>query len=216
MSGLLTKDFRLLFGKKSLMIGLFAVLGVGMFMESSFLLTFVPIFAVIVVLSTISYDEFDNGMAFLMTLPVTAKTYVSEKYLLAVIFGCTGWFLSGVIGMLASLFQIQDTNMTTIWGTMLAILPVLVIILGVLIPIELKFGAEKGRIAMLIVYGIGFAVEVLGTKLLEALGVNVENLVLAISKVPTVLLAIAVIAIIALILTGSYFISVGIMKKKEY
>ena len=69
---------------------------------------------------------------------------------------------------------------------------------------------------MLIVYGIGFAVEVLGTKLLEALGVNVENLVLAISKVPTVLLAIAVIAIIALILTGSYFISVGIMKKKEY
>lgn len=37
-------------------------------------------------------------------------------------------------------------------------LPVLVIMLGVLIPIELKFGAEKGRMAMLIVYGIGFAV----------------------------------------------------------
>ena len=33
-------------------------------------------------ITTISYDEFDNGLAFLMTLPVTRKQYVAEKYLL--------------------------------------------------------------------------------------------------------------------------------------
>lgn len=44
-------------------------------------------FRAMIAVGTLSYDETDNGLAFLMTLPVDRKTYVREKYLFILI--CT-------------------------------------------------------------------------------------------------------------------------------
>lgn len=44
-------------------------------------------FGAMIAVGTLSYDETDNGLAFLMTLPVDRKTYVREKYLFILI--CT-------------------------------------------------------------------------------------------------------------------------------
>ena len=38
------------------------------------------IFVPMVINSTISYDDTDHGMAYLMTLPVTRRQYVYSKY----------------------------------------------------------------------------------------------------------------------------------------
>ena len=82
MKGLLIKDWKLLMGQKQFFV---TVCGLG------FLFTFVngdPTFAVPYVammlcmfsVGTISYDEYDNGGAFLFSLPITRKVYVAEKY----------------------------------------------------------------------------------------------------------------------------------------
>ena len=41
--------------------------------------------------SSISYDEFDNGNAFLFSLPITRTTYVVEKYCFGLILGLSAW-----------------------------------------------------------------------------------------------------------------------------
>ena len=51
---------------------------------------------------TISYDTSDHGMQFLLTLPVTRREYVKEKYLFCI--GLTAVF--GVISLLISMLSI--------------------------------------------------------------------------------------------------------------
>ena len=82
MFGLIEKDLRLtLVRKQTLFIFLAMALIMGQSMEGEFLVGYLTMFAVLVAIGTTSYDEFDNGFAFLMTLPFDRKTYVREKYL---------------------------------------------------------------------------------------------------------------------------------------
>lgn len=52
-------------------------------------------------MSTISYDEFDNGNAFLFSMPITRKSYTVEKYAFGLIFGMVFWLLATVIALIA-------------------------------------------------------------------------------------------------------------------
>ena len=74
MKGLLIKDIKLLNNQKKqfiLLLVMFVFLGfTGIFMPE-FIMGYLPFTLGIFVMSTISYDDFDNGLSFLMTLPVT-------------------------------------------------------------------------------------------------------------------------------------------------
>lgn len=81
MKGLLVKDFSLMKMQKNFFI---TILGIAAFMtvflkNISFPMGFLPMVISLFTLSTISYDEFDNGNAFLFTFPITRKTYVTEN-----------------------------------------------------------------------------------------------------------------------------------------
>ncbi len=52
-------------------------------------------------LSTISYDEFDNGNAFLFSLPITRAGYVVEKYCFALILALSAWTISTLLVVIA-------------------------------------------------------------------------------------------------------------------
>ena len=86
MKGLLIKDFSLLKNQKNFFILVFVMAGfltIANGAESSpatFVLPYVGFVSSFFVLSTISYDEYDNGNAFLFTLPFERKVYVVEKY----------------------------------------------------------------------------------------------------------------------------------------
>ena len=73
--------------------------------DSSFVVGWVTMIAVITALGTISYDEYDNCMPFLMTLPVTRKGYALEKYLFTMICSVIFWIISVVIVIITSLFS---------------------------------------------------------------------------------------------------------------
>ena len=55
---------------------------------------------------TISYDEMNNGLAFLMTLPVTRRQYVAEKF----ICGLLSLFLGFVYTMVVAVIQSMIGN----------------------------------------------------------------------------------------------------------
>ena len=80
MKGLYIKDFKLMMNQKMFFIVIaamaifFAVTQTNIF----FVISYATFIAAMFVISSISYDEFNNGNAFLFTLPVT-RTDMSKK-----------------------------------------------------------------------------------------------------------------------------------------
>ena len=82
MKGLLIKDIKLTLMQKSY-FGIVFVIMLASFIfsnDASLGLGFMPLIMTLFTLSTISYDEFDNGNSFLFTLPIQRKEYVVEKH----------------------------------------------------------------------------------------------------------------------------------------
>lgn len=89
-------------------------------------------------LSTISYDEFDNGNAFLFSLPVSRSGYVVEKYCLALLLGGGAWIFATVLAMGAVIIRkIMPAGDLVVIA--LFILPVMLMMQAVMLPIQLKF-----------------------------------------------------------------------------
>ena len=57
------------------------------------------------VMSSVSYDEFNNGLSYLMTLPTTKKDYVREKYLFGFLLSGMTWSLTTVLLMIFNLVK---------------------------------------------------------------------------------------------------------------
>ena len=208
MRGLLIKDLRLFLQQKKFLIMLLVI--------AILLNSYLTILCCFVSLSTISYDEFDNGYAFLFTLPVGRRTYATEKYVFSIILGVIAW----LIGVLTSIpFQMyQNADFVLKEGLIEAVilLPCLFVMLAVMIPFLLKFGGEKGRTAMLVVVGIAFVVGFALVKLVEILHIDVNKILssLPVMNMGTIVVAAFVASFVVLLV--SVVVSVRIMEKKEF
>ncbi len=214
MKGLLIKDFLLLKGQKKfylVVIG-FALL-IAVFTENpafliGYLIMLLPTFS----FSSISYDEFDHGNAFLFALPVTRREYVMEKYLFAILLGMIAWGVAVPIALLFNRFRPITTPMeliiaaTVIFGTML-------VMQSLMLPLQLKFGAEKGRIAMLTTIGALLALGYLLMQLWERNGELFQKRITDLGIFP--LLLVGILLLIGLLL-ASVKISTVILEKKEF
>lgn len=218
MKGLLNKDFRLLMGQKQFFL---TVVGLGI------LFTFVngdPLFAVPYVammmcmftLSTISYDEHDNGGAYLFSLPVTRKVYVAEKYIYGLLL-----FIASLI--VTSIFSIIVMAVKQAWigngefiGVLGAEVLMVTLVLGVTIPSILKFGPEKGRIALAGIILAFFIIVYAAYKIVQKTGIDIESFLGTLSGMGQVSVTVILCVAAFVILAVSYVISLNIMKKKEY
>ena len=103
MKGLLIKDFKLMLNQKKFFILIVLILGaIACFLDFDyyFLIGYFMFICSLFTISTISYDEFDNGNAFLFTLPFSRSRYVEEKYCFGILAGTCSWFLSFVITLI--------------------------------------------------------------------------------------------------------------------
>ena len=217
MKGLLIKDFRLMKVQKSFFL-LIAVIGVwGTLLSENVtsaigFLTFVmSLFSV----SSISYDEFDNGNAFLFSLPITRTTYVVEKYCCGLIVGLSAWTVFTLLALVSNGFRrILPVGELMISAAMM--LPMFLVILAVMLPIQLRFGGEKGRIALIAAIGILILLGLAAAKIAEGMGIDLAGLLDALPIVSVgVLLAGACVAAVLLLLL-SLWISLGIIRRKEF
>lgn len=148
MKGLLLKDlYYMQQSKKFLLI----VIGVTAFLLMtqkdegiSFVIAYTMVMCQTLVLSTFTNDEFDRSITFLMAMPVDKKRYVIEKYIFSFGCGIAGWMFMIVICMIAWPYMAIDTLV------MAAIVFVLLTIFqSIVLPIQIKFGGEKGRVVLL-------------------------------------------------------------------
>lgn len=114
MKGLLIKDYKLLMlQKKTFLLMLLIAICMNFAMQDNpgFIIGYLTFFAALMANTTLSYDEYGNGVLFLLTLPVTGKTYVRSKYVGNLLLLLTFWFASAVLE--AVLYTVQGMQFFT-------------------------------------------------------------------------------------------------------
>lgn len=217
MKGLLVKDFRLMKGQKNFFFVIVAVtVGMSVFFDaSSFLLGFLPFVLSQFTLSTISYDEFDNGNAFLFTLPVSRADYAIEKYCLALLLSGSAWIFATLLAIAFNVLK-GGGAVSEIAVAAVMILVAVIVIQAIMIPFQLKFGGEKGRIVLIGVVGLLSVAGIVLVKAAEMLGVDIANILNNLPMVSMGVMVTIILIISVIILLLSLQASVLIMKRKEF
>ena len=217
MKGMLIKDFKLLRNMRNslIIIVLVAVTSGAYLQDASFVIPYLAFIGATFASSTLSYDEYDNGYAYLLSMPVTRKGYVTEKYILGFILGGGGWLAGAVISVAAGMVRHTADPADTMMMALL-LLPVPLIFLSLLLPFYLKFGGEKGRIIMVATIGVMFALFAVGTKLAKKMNISLDGLIEGIFVMSTGMAVLCAIAVGIAVTILSFRISIGIMGKKEF
>lgn len=158
MKALLMKDLRTLKNERRLwvsIIGVSVLFGV-LFQNWYFMMGYIMFGLSMIARTMYQYDVADQGIVYLMTLPITRKEYVKEKYLLSLMSICIGGILSMILTKIGMLFTPDqaDSNQE-IFSAFLGILTVALVLQAIIFPVELKYDVSKSRIIiLLLVMGI--------------------------------------------------------------
>ncbi len=214
MKGLLLKDIYNMrkVGKQYLLILLFFTCYCFFLKNPSFFPMMTVMSFSMLVLTTMGYDEAAGFDKYALTLPLNREDLVRAKYLLLVLL----LVFSFVLGMLGStligLFMQGDTE--PILDQMLSVATVAVIFLLVyatILPLVFKLGVEKARMMMMVCYIAVFAGIFIVFKLAVGLGASGEQM-----EEKMMILVPAVVILTVLYLIGSYFVSIRIIRKREW
>lgn len=217
MRGLLVKDAKLLLQQKRFFALMFIIaIMLNVNGSGTFVISYLIFLCSTVGLGTISYDEFDNGYAFLFTLPVGRRTYAREKYVFSIMLGAISWLIGVLVTIPFQMYQNADFVLADSLVEAVILLPCLFIILSVMIPILLKFGAEKGRTVMLASIGIVFIAGFALVKLNEALHIDWNRIFWALPTMSVELILAVAFAASLIVMGVSIMVSGKIMEKKEF
>lgn len=218
MKGLLIKDFRLLISQKAyylviLLVAMSLLITQG---NSEFVMGYLYFLCMMFVINSISYDEADNGYAFLFCMPVDRKSYVREKYVFSLCLGAVSWLVAFGVSAAASLALSQNPDLKNLLVIGAFFVLIFQLFAVIVIPIQLKFSNEKGRIAMIMVWFGGFGLLYLGYKVTEILKIDVAGTFgrLLETEPQTVLLGTALIATVLMLV--SMRIAERIMVRREF
>ena len=197
MRGFLQKDIELLKQNRSF-LGLVAVMVIFFVSvkNDAFIIIYLGMMGGFLSISTISYDEADRGMGF------------GVSFLLLL----TGFVVSVTANHFRGVAVDQGEWMLTCETGIL----IVVLCMVLLIPVQLKFGADNGRIVMAAVVGGTFGLIYLIAKVMQSFGVDPDQMLLEVQN-----LGIGLISLIILVFLGftSYIscrVSIHIMERKEF
>ena len=207
MKGLWTKDIRLISSQqKNLAVIWLVAAGILIATDQiSFAISYTSVITIMTAISTISYDTFDNGNAFLFTLPFSRKEYTREKYLFSLF-----WGMITVIGG-TLLMRSEEIVMAVLLN-----IPMLLIFQSMALPFLLKYEAEKGRIALAAMIGGIVFVVIFFFKMFETAGIELIDIVMNQMYLKNITLWASIYIISIVIWFLSLKIAEGIMLKKEF
>lgn len=218
MKGLLIKDFKLMKNQKQffLMILFFCIFFLVINRNPAFMISYLMVMCSFFTLSTIRYDDFDHGMGYLFTLPVTRKIYVIEKYVFGFLSSAAAAVLSLTVLAVFLVTGYMDISIGELLSEVVGSMVVVVLIMILMIPVQLKFGSEKGRIPMLAVMAGAAAIGFTAIKILNAMNISVVEIMDKMIKNYPTLLAVGACILIVVFSIISFGVSLRIMRKKQF
>ena len=217
MKALLTLDLRYMLTQKSF-LALIALVGGVMALTQNdnyiFVIGYLGFMGMITGMMTVTLDDQNHGLAFLFALPVDRRVYVREKYFFITAMGLAFSLLATALCLLFRTFADYKAPWSEILGTAAGTTFVMMLFIAIMLPLTLKFGVERARLAMFIAIGFFFAAVIIA-----GLVVNFADALPFIqaflSLAPAVLAGIG-IAFLILCLRISYSVSLRIILRREF
>ncbi len=216
MSGLIEKDIRILLKRKQILY-VFVILAVvfSFSMEGSFIIGYLPFLAVVLCTSTIAYDEMENGYTFLLTLPTSRAQYVKEKFIFGHVFVAIVWALAVVLMFAASMIRHIPLDYMDELMSCALVLPMIMIILNIMLAFQIRFGAEKSRLAMAALAGIVVALGLIVKTVGGLIGIDGEGSLSYLDHMPYGLVLGLMVLLTVIVTVVAYMISKLSMDQKE-
>lgn len=217
MKGLLIKDIKLVMQQKRFFLIMLAFSLFFLFENGDdgvgYVAGYMIFMMLMLLVGTISYDEFDNGFAFLFSLPIQRKDYVKEKYVLCTV-GCfIICLVSMILGIAVCSLRLPGYDWRELAFGTVSIGCVALVIMSLLLPVQLKYGAAKSRVVMILIAAGSIGLGMLLSHFGDLIAVDV-SLVLAYLTVTNIIVFELVTCIVAILI--SMMISIRIMEKKEF
>lgn len=217
MKGLLLKDLYNLSSYKTSLLIMVVIVGFVGFSQENFI-NLIPIMLTtmlgMMALSTFSYDEIAKSDKYVLSLPVSKKEMVKEKYLLALLATLIGVIVSVLLCVAVSyIVKKQSPDITILLTSSIGAIFGISLVQCIQIPSVYKWGAERGRIQMfLLVICVMGIIGGIGYFLLKS-GIvgNIEEILKVITSYGMILLIFFTIAMYIV----SYWIAYHIYQKKE-
>lgn len=217
MKALFIQDIRYMLTQKSF---LFLIVFIGIVLSLTqndnyiFVIGYLGFMGMITGMMSLTMDDQSHGLAFLFSLPIDRRTYVREKYLFVVFMGIVFSLFATALCLLFRMFAEYKAPLDEILATSLGTLFVMLLFVCFMLPLQLKFGAERARLASFIAIGLFFAaVIVAGLVVNFADALPFIQAFLSLS--PVALIGIA-IAFLIVCLRISYSASLRVMLRREF
>lgn len=218
MKGLLIKDFCLTKSNQRLytILPILAVISVVTGNDNTFCVGYLTLVFAMMVMTSISYDEFDKSNAFLMTMPITRKTYVTEKYVFGLITSLIGWLVAVILIGLFGIFKGQNVFTSETLVLCIGTLYTAFLFLLIFIPVQLRFGGDNGKAVILaLILSITILV-LLIEKVSSYFSIDKAAIVQHVWMLPEWILVLLVVAVHAGFLFLSYFCSLRTIMRKQF
>lgn len=206
MLGLIKKDLLLMKTNAKSLLVIF-IIYLLMAINGNFdIVVMLPLFIMVLLISTFGYDEYNNWDAYVNALPVGRKNIILSKYLTSAILLVCSSIISCIIAYVLTFFYEKSDishSLSYIGGCLCGML----ITISLMYPLIFKYGSQKGRIAgFVLIAGSGFVLGLLS---------KIKVFSTVVNSFETYFL-IAFIVLTILMLIGSYIISVKIYSKREF
>lgn len=217
MKALFIQDFRYMLTQKSFLV-LIALVGIVLALTQNdnyiFVIGYLGFMGMITGMMSVTMDDQSNGLTFLFSLPIDRRVYVREKYIFIVLMGVSFSIFATALCLLFRVFAEYKAPLNEILATALGTLFVMLLFVCFMLPLQLKFGAERARLASFIAIGLFFAaVIVAGLVVNFADALPFIQAFLSLS--PVALTGIAV-AFLIVCLRISYSASLRVMLRREF
>lgn len=211
MKGLLIKDYKLTSRGDSIFNMIFIAIVYGALavadVDSYSGYTGICFLAVLWSVGIRNYDVCDNGLAYLLTMPVTRREYVREAYLFSLCSACVEMLIYCLLDRtIRAILPLDNDYASFVFfgGIMWNLFKSILLMIAFLTPFYLFFGAKKRNLYVLIVVGIVFMLVIFYESMpLYGVITKGENLLM---EFPVTLTLLAV----------SYLLSVRIMERKDF
>ena len=211
MTGILMKDLMMLKCQKQFffVMGVVGLMFLVIFGYLTIMFSFIP-------LTTLAYDDADNGSAYLFTLPVSRKGYLVEKYLFSAGFTLAAALLTLAVVIVACLVKNYAVQPEELGVMVMTCITVSVIFSAVSMPVQLKFGSERSRVAAALTFGGLFGICYGGAWLMSRAGISLGELEDALSMLEWPAAVGLGILLWVVVYGVSFGISLKILKGKDF
>lgn len=209
MTALILKDIATL--KKTLLLTIticIALAVYGIYENAIFMIPLIcAMIPLILTAIAFGYDTKSKFEQFAFSMPIKKSSFVLSKLFFAFVFGLVGSVCLFVLFVVKNEMSIDNIVFIS-----LITLVTSVLMSAIQLPFILKYGAEKGRLIMVVTY---FAIFALSTFLKEKSDL-LANMVELFSKYSMVMIFIGIVLVGLVIIGTAIKISISIMDKKEY